>query len=63
MSDLAPTFRLDFSTNFETEKPYLRNNKADGEKNIRCFPQCKSSGHCRIGFCGSSICCVLTAKK
>lgn len=39
---------------------YLRNNKADGEKNVRCFPECRAGGHCDSGFCGSSIKAILT---
>lgn len=52
-------FSLRYESNFNNN--YLRNNKCDGEKNIRCFPQCCSTGHCKVGFCGSSVRAVLTA--
>ena len=37
------------------QKQYIRNNKSNGQKNLRCFPHCASGGHRAAGFCGSSI--------
>jgi hypothetical protein len=34
---------------------YIRNNKSNGQKNIRCYPRCARSGHRVAGFCGSGI--------
>ena len=34
---------------------YIRNNKSNGQKNIRCFPRCALTGHRVAGFCGSGI--------
>ena len=35
---------------------YQRNNKANGQKNLRCFPGCcEAVGHQR-GFCGQCEC-------
>ena len=33
---------------------YQRNNKANGHRNLRCFPQHSATGHSN-GFCGSSV--------
>ena len=34
---------------------YVRNNKAGGLKNVRCFPTCLDRGHNQHGFCGRSV--------
>lgn len=34
---------------------YGRNNRTCGQKSIRCFPSCKSTGHVERGFCGSHL--------
>jgi hypothetical protein len=34
---------------------YARNNKSKTKKHLRCFPQCKLSGHSTTGFCGREI--------
>ena len=34
---------------------YKRNNKAKGRKNLRCFPDCRRSGHVKTGYCGRGI--------
>ncbi|CAK9020186.1 Uncharacterized protein SCF082_LOCUS14819 [Durusdinium trenchii] len=47
--------RLEFHSNIEWAPAYQRNNKANGQKNLRCFPNhCQGLGHQR-GFCGHSI--------
>lgn len=33
---------------------YGRNNRSNGQKNLRCFPVC-SSIHSDIGFCGTPL--------
>jgi hypothetical protein len=33
---------------------YGRNNRSNGQKNLRCFPVC-SSVHSEIGFCGTPL--------
>lgn len=38
-----------------TTKSYVRNNKAGGLKNVRCFPTCLDRGHNQHGFCGRSV--------
>lgn len=45
--------KLQFEQVFFRE--YLRNNKANGMKNLRCFPHCCAEGHHDSGFCGSSV--------
>ncbi|RYG61201.1 hypothetical protein EON64_18755, partial [archaeon] len=44
---------MEFKQQFQTE--YLRNNKANGSKNIRCFPCCSANGHSFKGFCGQPV--------
>jgi hypothetical protein len=39
---------------------YKRNNKAKGVKNLRCFPDCRATGHVKTGYCGRSIECKIT---
>jgi hypothetical protein len=34
---------------------YKRNNKAKGRKNLRCFPDCRTSGHVKTGYCGRPV--------
>jgi len=34
---------------------YHRNNKTNGHKNIRCFPECCQGGHEADGFCGQVL--------
>jgi hypothetical protein len=46
-------FGIKFEQSFETE--YLRNNKTNGSKNIRCFPKCSLPHHCSHGFCWQPI--------
>jgi len=47
--------RLEFHSNIQWAPAYQRNNKANGQKNLRCFPNhCQGLGHQR-GFCGHSI--------
>jgi len=47
--------RLEFHSNIQWAQAYQRNNKANGQKNLRCFPNhCQGLGHQR-GFCGHSI--------
>jgi hypothetical protein len=44
---------------FLTDKPfrsfYKRNNKAKGRKNLRCFPDCRATGHITTGYCGRPV--------
>lgn len=47
--------RVEFHEKVTWEPAYQRNNKANGQKNLRCFPShCEGLGHQR-GFCGRSI--------
>ena len=39
----------------KVQNHYIRNNKSNGQKNIRCFPRCTRFGHRTAGFCGSGI--------
>ena len=41
---------------------YIRNNKSNGQKNIRCFPRCAKTGHRKAGFCGSNLSIQLRVK-
>ncbi len=41
---------------------YIRNNKSNGQKNIRCFPHCAKVGHRKAGFCGSNLSIQLRVK-
>ena len=36
---------------------YKRNNKAKGRKNLRCFPDCRLTGHVKTGYCGRPVIC------
>ena len=45
--------RLAFTQTFKIE--YLRNNKCNGTKNIRCFPCCTEPAHSTQGFCGQPV--------
>jgi hypothetical protein len=46
-----------FSENQCLEPQYMRNNKAKGRKNLRCFPQCRPKGHFAGGYCGRPVHC------
>ena len=40
----------------EVQTQYIRNNKSNGQKNLRCFPRCAmKGGHRMAGFCGSHL--------
>ena len=40
----------------EVQTQYIRNNKSNGQKNLRCFPECAmKGGHRMAGFCGSHL--------
>ena len=39
----------------KVQNMYIRNNKKNGQKNIRCFPSCVPGGHRMAGFCGSNV--------
>jgi hypothetical protein len=56
---MLDVFLVEIVSKISKSTSYLRNNKADGEKNVRCFPECSSDGHCASGFCGSSIKAIL----
>lgn len=45
---------LEFDPTLEWLDAYQRNNKANGSKNLRCFPNHTLGGH-QSGFCGRSI--------
>eukprot|EP01039_Chlorochromonas_danica_P003509 gene3509-3843_t len=47
------TVTIDFTQQFRDE--YLRNNKAHGSKNLRCFPCCSEKNHTQKGFCGQAV--------
>ena len=34
---------------------YVRNNKANNTKNLRCFPECSTIGHRARCFCGREV--------
>ena len=44
---------VEFEQNYKAE--YLRNNKNQALKNLRCFPECKKDGHKGQGFCGGPV--------
>jgi len=39
----------------EFTSSYQRNNKRNGQKNLRCFPRCCAKGHHEFGFCGTPL--------
>ena len=41
---------------------YYRNHRSNGQKNLRCFPQC-SQTHTTNGFCGTSLHVRLTISR
>jgi hypothetical protein len=45
--------KLEFSCKFRSQ--YLRNNRGQGRKNLRCFPVCSGKAHVERGFCGNSL--------
>lgn len=47
------SLQISFLQDFKDD--YLRNNKANGSKNIRCFPCCCEGGHSQKGFCGQPV--------
>jgi hypothetical protein len=49
----APLLELKITTPFRPS--YVRNNKRNTQKNLRCFPQCCSSGHQGYQYCGGPI--------
>ena len=49
-SFIAPTSRPEL---FRSR--YQRNNKKGGQKNLRCFPDCRNGVHIETGFCGDSV--------
>ena len=55
-----PRYFIYLTTRINQGSSYLRNNKAGGAKNIRCFPHCLPDGHCRSGFCGSSMKAIMS---
>ena len=55
-----PRYFIYLTTRINQRCSYLRNNKAGGAKNIRCFPHCLPDGHCRSGFCGSSMKAIMS---
>ena len=60
VQNMQDIFSVELISKMNKNACYLRNNKADGEKNVRCFPECRAEGHCNSGFCGSSIKALLT---
>ena len=53
MRNMGPGLR--FTDNTVWKDAYQRNNKSNGQKNLRCFPECtEGKGH-RALFCGRSI--------
>jgi len=54
---------FDMQVTTECSSSYIRNNKAGGLKNVRCFPQCMTRGHNKHGFCGRGIDIVVTGPE
>ena len=48
-----PLLELKITTPFRPS--YVRNNKRNTQKNLRCFPQCSATGHQGYQFCGGPI--------
>ena len=42
---------------------YLRNDKKENIKNMRCFPTCCIDGHYTSGFCGEAVHCQVTINE
>lgn len=66
MTEPAPlTFTLTFLNEYLYEKSYIRNNKSNGRKNLRCFPHCQVDGasnvcrHSESGWCGAPVRAVI----
>ena len=53
MANESEYVELTFVSRFRTQ--YLRNNRGQGRKNLRCFPICSSKAHVERGFCGNSL--------
>mmetsp|Transcript_12192 Transcript_12192/g.14786 ORF Transcript_12192/g.14786 Transcript_12192/m.14786 type:complete len:504 (-) Transcript_12192:101-1612(-) len=45
---------VEFDPSIEWQASYQRNNKSNGQKNLRCFPQHNKEGH-KLGFCGQAV--------
>jgi len=43
----------------DIQSEYERNNRSNSIKALRCFPRCRQTGHCKSGFCGTSLKCAL----
>lgn len=54
------SFDLRFDQDFKVNAPYLRNNRSNGVKSLRCFPTCSDPHHVEAGFCGQPITALLT---
>jgi hypothetical protein len=52
--------RAKFVGEHDFAEHYARNNKAKGRKNLRCFPDCRPSGHVKTGYCGRPVVCEIT---
>jgi hypothetical protein len=58
-------FDIGFFNTHLYDRAYLRNNKTNGKKNVRCFPYCNVNikkgefHHSEGGFCGAPIQIVL----
>jgi hypothetical protein len=61
MDDDEKGINLSFRQSFHHE--YLRNNKANGGKNLRCFPCCSEPAHKLQGFCGQPVIIDLVINK
>lgn len=46
----------------DVQGEYERNNRSNGMKALRCFPRCRETGHCKSGFCGTSLKCSLEVR-
>lgn len=52
-------WNLLFSSSSVQSESYIRNNRSNGCKNLRCFPTCRKEGHVQSGFCGDEYAVVI----
>jgi hypothetical protein len=61
VTKLNAAFSVHWTTAPSANQVYLRNNKSDCSKRLRCFPTCCSDGHATKSFCGNELSAIITS--
>ncbi len=59
--DISSAFSINWTVAPSDNQVYLRNNKSDCSKRLRCFPTCCSDGHATKSFCGNEISAIVSS--